>query len=210
MDSLTNSKGQLSIFLGITLVSIMALTAFVVNVGLFVKAKINLQNAVDAAAWTGAAVQARQLSNMAYVNYQFRQIYKEWMLKYYIFGNIGGFTRTGSNILTRRGAGDVTNFRLETNSYTTGGAGDREVDKFNVPSICISTTASDYNICSTVSVPGLPRFDTVNLAGGIYQSHKKFVDQMAAIKTDACSNASNLNFATAVELDLWEWRRIYQ
>ena len=197
MDSLTDSKGQLSIFLGITLVSVMALTAFVVNVGLFVKAKINLQNAVDAAAWTGAAVQARQLSNIAYVNYQFRQIYKEWMLKYYIFGNIGGFTRTGSNLLTRRGPGDVTNFRLQTNSYTTGGTADREVDKFNVPSICITNT--NDNICSTVSVPGLPRFDTVHLAGGIYQSHKKFVDEMAAIKADACTKVSNLNFATAVD-----------
>ena len=37
--------------------------AFVINVGLFVKAKINLQNATDASAFEGAAVQARQMTD---------------------------------------------------------------------------------------------------------------------------------------------------
>ena len=43
-----NSKGQLSIFLGISLLVVITMLAFVINVGLFVKAKINLQNAIFA------------------------------------------------------------------------------------------------------------------------------------------------------------------
>ena len=201
MDSLKNSKGQLSIFLGIALVSVMALMAFVVNVGLFVKAKINLQNAVDAAAWTGAAVQARQLSNIAYVNYHLRQIYKEWMLKYYIFGSIGGLQRLNSNILARPGPGGiVTNFRQVTNSYDTGEDIDKVVDKFNTPSICvlISGQSNSTNICNTVSVPGLPRFGANIPLSDIAQSHRNFADAMASIRGDSCSDMSNINFATAV------------
>ena len=63
-------RGQLSIFLGIVLIVLVSFLAFIINVGLFVKAKINLQNAVDAAAFSGAAVQARQLTNIAYLNWE--------------------------------------------------------------------------------------------------------------------------------------------
>ena len=78
----------MSIFLAISLLVAISFVAFVVNVGLFVKAKINLQNAVDAGAWAGAAVQARQLTNMAYLNWEMRNTYKEWMFKYYVLGHM--------------------------------------------------------------------------------------------------------------------------
>jgi hypothetical protein len=65
--------GQLSIFLGMVLLVVTTFIAFVVNVGLFVKAKINLQNSVDAAAFAGASVQARQLTNIGYLNWEMRK-----------------------------------------------------------------------------------------------------------------------------------------
>ena len=83
-----NEKGQVSIFLGICMTVILTMLAFIVNIGLFVKAKINLQNAVDAAAWSGAAVQARQLSNIGYMNWELRNTLKEWMFKYYVLGQM--------------------------------------------------------------------------------------------------------------------------
>ena len=64
-----SQSGQISIFLGISLLLVITLLAFIVNIGLFVRAKINLQNAVDAAAFAGASVQARQLTNIAYLNW---------------------------------------------------------------------------------------------------------------------------------------------
>ena len=77
-----SNRGQLSIFMGITLIIVMSMLAFIINVGLFVKAKINLQNAADAAAFSGAATQARQLTNIGYVNWELINTYKEWMFKY--------------------------------------------------------------------------------------------------------------------------------
>jgi hypothetical protein len=82
------NRGQLTIFFGVSMMGILTLIAFIINVGIFVKAKINLQNAVDAAAWSGAAVQARQLTNISYLNWEMRNIYKEWMFKYYVLGNL--------------------------------------------------------------------------------------------------------------------------
>ena len=102
--------GQLSMFLGVTLIIIICLLAFIINVGLFVRAKINLQNAVDAAAYSGAATQARLLTQIAYVNWEMRNNLKEWMFKYYVLGQLG------NQVLLDQGAGNgdtgVTHFRL--------------------------------------------------------------------------------------------------
>ena len=80
------NKGQISVFLGLSLLVLVGLLGFVINVGLYVKARINLQNAVDAAAYSGAAVQARQLTLMGNLNYEIRNVMKEWMFKYYVVG----------------------------------------------------------------------------------------------------------------------------
>src|SRR5690606_27355710 len=90
LKKLTSREGgQLSIFLGMSMTVLLSFLAFVVNVGLFIKAKINLQNAVNATAFSGAAIQARQLTNMAYLNWEMRNVYKEWMFKYYVLGQMG-------------------------------------------------------------------------------------------------------------------------
>src|SRR5690606_41327337 len=95
---LRRRDGQLTIFLAIGLTIFMTMMAFIINVGLFVKAKINLQNATDAAAWSGAAVQSRQLSQIAYLNYEMHNVYKEWMCKYYDLGNLGHTLRMNSTV----------------------------------------------------------------------------------------------------------------
>ncbi len=195
-QEVSSQQGQLTIFLGIALLVTISFLAFIVNVGLFVKAKINLQNATDAAAWAGAAVQARQLSNIAYVNYQFRQIYKEWMFKYYILGNLGGLR--GNPTLSRQGNSGITNFR----SMRTSLSPDEEVDKYNVPSICINlisgTLAEDnVNICSATSIPGLPRFETVDVPR-LGEMNQNFIDEMASLKSADCAKRTNLNFTAAV------------
>ena len=101
-----DQKGQVSIFLAVITTIVITLVAFVINVGLFVKAKINLQNAVDAGAWSGAAAQARRLSGIAYLNWEMRNTYKEWMFKYYVLGQYAN-TKTGD------GSGPNMDFRLK-------------------------------------------------------------------------------------------------
>lgn len=129
LQVIKNTKGQISVFFGVTLVAIFSFIAFVVNVGLFVKAKINLQNAVDSGAWSGAAAQARQLSNIAYLNWEMRNTYKEWMFKYYVLGQL-------ANENTHATSGDTTNFALKRfddsgANFSSGIQGDH----YNVPSI---------------------------------------------------------------------------
>lgn len=61
----------------------------VINVGLVVHHKINLQNSVDLAAYYGAMKQAEMMNAIGHVNYQIRQSYKLLMFRYYQLGLAG-------------------------------------------------------------------------------------------------------------------------
>ena len=175
----------------------MGLLAFIINVGLFVKAKINLQNATDAAAFAGASVQARQLTNMAYVNWEIRNTFKEWMFKYYVLGQTGQFGVKSNGQPHNLNDGNlsspgVANFYLETPTQS----GTADFDKYNLPSICIHNS-SFSNICQIYYIPGIPRFPAVQVAG-IADIHEGFVDQLVDQKNRDCSRRSILNFLSAV------------
>ena len=62
----------------------------VVNVGLLVHHKINLQNSVDLAAYYGAMKQAEVLNSIAHINYQIRQDWKLLVFRHRHLG-MGGF-----------------------------------------------------------------------------------------------------------------------
>lgn len=186
------NKGQLSIFMGITLLIMMTLIAFIINVGLFVKAKINLQNAVDAAAWAGASVQARQLSNIGYLNWEMRNVYKEWMFKYYALGRL----RTTQN-LNASITGNRMNFRLDPFFDQASGYSNNNVfDPYNVPSICVHF-GSPHDICEIYDIPGLPRFNTVGLPS-VSEHHEIFLNSIVDAKAKDCTERSDLNFLTAL------------
>lgn len=191
---------------------VVTFIAFVVNVGLFVKAKINLQNAVDASAYAGASVQARQLTNMGYLNWEIRNTYKEWLLKYYIFGNIGLDAIEnidgneppavgGCNGSTPLNPANSMNFRLRQFKGSNCQYYDRDIfDRYNVPSVCIHF-GSNNNICEIVTLPGLPRFNTVGLPS-ISEQHQTFLNQIVQTKSDDCSDRSNINMGAAM---LWTY-----
>mgnify|MGYP006429276387 CR=1 FL=1 len=181
----SRERGQLSIFLGMTMIVVMTMIAFMVNVGLFVKAKINLQNAVDSAAWAGAAVQARQLTNISYLNWEMRNVYKEWMFKYYILGTKGLKRTDLANIKspTEPGGPDPSKMNFRGQPFNQLGDADYKAnvfDMFNAPSICIHF-GSTHNICGIANLPGLPRFKTVGLPS-ISEHHESFLNQLVAKK----------------------------
>ncbi len=178
--------------MAVSLILVMGMLAFIINVGLFVKAKINLQNAVDAAAFSGAATQARQLTNIAYVNWEMRNTYKEWMFKYYVLGQVS-LTR-GTNALSdgRLSSNDRTSFLLETPSV----AGNAGFDKFNIPSICVHLNSSN-DICPLYSLPGIPRFPALGVAG-ISDVHEALVNKLVDEKGANCSQRTQMNFLTAL------------
>lgn len=184
------NRGQLSIFMGITLILVMVMLAFIINIGLFVKAKINLQNSVDAAAFAGAAVQARQLTNIAYANWELRNTYKEWMFKYYVLGQLGQMPyNLKESCISGKGTVD---YRLPTPPISGFGA----FDKYNIPSICIHNN-SKTNICPMFALPGIPRFPAVGVAG-IAEIHEAFVTKLVEEKGKDCSRRSKANYLAAL------------
>ncbi|MBF0300056.1 MAG: Tad domain-containing protein [Oligoflexia bacterium] len=182
-----DSRGQLSVFFAMVIVVLVTTMAFTVNVGMFVKAKINLQNAVDAAAWSGAAVQARQLSTIAYLNWELRNVYKEWMFKYYVLGMIS-LPRSDPS------ASSAFTFRMEQ-GFSAAQGGDNSVDAYNVPSTCIHFAQEPVNTCRIYNIVGLPRFAPLGMPG-IDDTMNKFTDATAKMKSEGCSRKSNINFLT--------------
>ncbi len=194
-----SEKGQLSIFLAICLIILMTLLAFIINVGLFVKAKINLQNAVDAAAWSGAATQARQLTNISYLNWELRNTYKEWMFKYYVLGQLSLDKTLQSGISSsdpKLGQPHPTNMNFRSNPFGTN-TDEKSIDKFNIPSICIKWSPS-VNICQIKKPPGLPIFKSVGIPG-IQEIHETMVNQLVTDKAKNCSDMAEKNFFVAIK-----------
>ena len=122
----STEAGQVTFFFATTILFFVSCIAFVLSVGMFVKAKINLQNAVDAAAWSGAAVQARQLSNIAYLNWEMRNGYKEWMFKYYILGMAANPNTSEANI-----SGSSMRFLMDDGFIDA----QANADLYNIPSV---------------------------------------------------------------------------
>lgn len=86
---LRNQKGQMAIFIALFFQVLFVFFAMAINVGLVVHDKINLQNAVDLAAYYGAAKQAEVLNQMAHINYQMRQNFKLLVWRYRVLGSLG-------------------------------------------------------------------------------------------------------------------------
>ncbi len=212
-------KGQLTLFFGVTMMAILGLLAFIINVGLFVKAKINLQNAADAAAWSGAATQARQLTEIGYLNWEMRNTYKEWMFKYYVLGNLSiaevKNPDQGNSVssLAKPGDGNIQFYMLGGDGQNglakclepprADGTG-REgcPDRFNFPSVCIHIvdaglpTQDVPDICKLYKIPGLPEIG-VSTGVGVDETTQNFIDKLVQKKAESCTERSDLNFLVA-------------
>lgn len=84
-------KGQVALFVALIFQVLFLFFAMVINVGLLVHHKINLQNSVDLAAYYGASKQAEDLNAIAHMNYQIRQSYKLLAWRYRMLGSAGEF-----------------------------------------------------------------------------------------------------------------------
>lgn len=82
-------RGQIAIFVALIFQVLFVFFAMVVNVGMLVHQKINLQNSVDLAAYYGAMRQAETLNAIAHINYQVRQAWKLMVWRYRHLGMSG-------------------------------------------------------------------------------------------------------------------------
>ncbi|MFS4458796.1 Tad domain-containing protein [Bdellovibrio sp. HCB2-146] len=90
-SQITNRKGQVALFVALIFQILFLFFAMVINVGLLVHHKINLQNSVDLAAYYGAMKQAEGMNAIAHTNYQIRQSYKLLAWRYRMIGSAGEF-----------------------------------------------------------------------------------------------------------------------
>ena len=87
-----NEKGQVAIFVALIFQLLFLFFAMIINVGLLIHHKINLQNSVDLAAYYGAMKQGETLNAMGHINYQIRQSWKLLSWRYRQLGSAGNFT----------------------------------------------------------------------------------------------------------------------
>jgi hypothetical protein len=199
MTPKNSQRGQISIFFSASLVVFISVIAFVINVGLFVKAKINLQNATDASAFAGAAVQSRQLTKIAYLNWEMRNIFKEWMYKYYVVGSLN--TPMVENPTTPKAGNDCgsdakcMDFRLEADKDVLSGR--VNFDPYNFPAVCIHIAGSKTNVCKRYAVPGLPEFGGYSIPG-TEEASRSFLDVLIGEKINDCVKRSEINMLSAV------------
>src|SRR4051812_20937637 len=129
-----SESGQASVMIGMIVATFMLFFAFVINTGMLVNAKINLQNAADLAAYAGASVQARQLNNIAYLNYEMRRQYKKFIFRYYVVGTLM-YEKSFPKVATR------------TPRLWMNGVGGSSPTDWGVPVVCVNFFASDGNYC---------------------------------------------------------------
>lgn len=84
-----NQKGQVAIFVALIFQVIFIFFAILINVGLLVHHKINLQQSADLAAYYGAMKQAEMMNAISHVNFQMRQAWKLLTWRYRIVGSFG-------------------------------------------------------------------------------------------------------------------------
>ena len=133
---------------GAMMMTFLFFFAFVINIGMLVNAKINLQNAADLAAFAGASVQARQLTQISYLNYEMRRQWKKYLFRVFVLGTMSqdGFPKSG-------GPGPMVYLPNRDSPNIT----------YPAPSTCV-VFSQNSNPCHTTDLPKI-RYDFPNPMG---------------------------------------------
>lgn len=181
------------------LVAMLAMTfifffKFVVDTGVLVVAKINLQNAADLAAYSGAASQARLLNQIGFLNYNMRKAYKKFLFEYYVLGTLGqeSFPRNSTAMGAR--------------VYSPDPNEQPQPSDYKVPVVCIDyqnmtdPSAGSGGVANNCRISKKPALKEINFAlggamGDIYNTFVKNLN--AQIGANGCplfgaNNASTL------------------
>jgi hypothetical protein len=135
-DRLRDESGQSIILISVVILSFLMFFSFAINTGLLINAKISVQSAADAAAYAGAATQARQLNAISFLNYDMRRQYKKFMFRYAFIGSMGS---NQFPEMTTQNPGPNADYDFEKLDYSSG---KRAVIGLNVPVVCIPLTSA--------------------------------------------------------------------
>lgn len=175
-------KGQLSIMIAIMMSTFILLFAFVVNTGMLINAKINLQNAADLAAYAGASVQARQLTQISYLNYEMRRQWKKFLFRMFVLGNMSkdSFPKAST------GAGA----QKTPMAYSQIDPDTRVVTNYGTPVTCIIFNDDNYCALSTLPKISIPPSAPLD---GINETLRDQLKQIESIRQNNCNGIALTN-----------------
>ncbi len=190
-----STSGQAVVLVSVMIASFLLFFGFVINTGILITAKISLQTAADTAAYSGAAVQARQMSAISWLNTDLRQQFKKFLFRYTYVTSLakGDLFTTG-----KLGNGPVAQFLLRR----VGNNAQPEIS-IGAPEICIpipsargnalknSNTCQTADIASTASkAPERPIF----LQGSVLiQSALDAIQRLENLQQELCTAEGALN-----------------
>ena len=128
-----NQKGQVAIFVALIFQIIFIFFALLINVGLLVHHKINLQQSTDLAAYYGAMKQAEMLNVISHVNFQIRQAWKLLTWRYRVLGTFG-MRELDSLVLP------IQNLSSTTYTGSDAKCGNSGINLNDVPAFCVAHT----------------------------------------------------------------------
>lgn len=188
---LQNETGQMAVFVALIFQVLFVLFAMVINIGLIVHDKINLQNSVDLAAYYAAERQAEAMNMIAHINYQMRQDYKLLSWRYRVLGAFGVDEPQKHPAIDSSGSLNDVSFNVE-------------------PSICIAhqgwaesfTKDASGNKCkyTNLTIPDLKSIKMIPLAPGFNASVISQFERAKDTIKKSCQNISpyNWGFATII------------
>ncbi len=159
----SNERGQVAVLFALVFTFMFVLFAFVVDFGHLVNAKINLQNAADAAAYSGAAYQAQILNRVGQINYKMRQDLKELAMRVNVthLRHNRGFPRGSEFINGGGGLANVEPFICQQAHGYRAISGLRYADDTN---LCRNASPSSGGLPPIVVPPVIAAFDPFAVA----------------------------------------------
>ncbi len=187
---LQNQKGQVALFVALIFQVLFVFFAMIVNVGLLVHHKINLQNSVDLAAYYGAMRQAEMMNAIGHVNYQIRQSWKLLAYRTNVFGSAGA---TKTNPFK-----PPDEFRSEKDITHP------EKVSFCVAYNPITTVNSSENYCLDadgvkVPLPGVPKLGPANIFVVFQGAIAAAATALRTAAADSCQRAMARNYRQMAE-----------
>lgn len=175
---LRSQRGQMALFIALIFQVLFVFFAMIINVGLIVHDKINLQNSVDLAAYYAAQRQAEMLNAIGHYNYQIRQAWKLLTFRYRVLGDLGfqrhPIQQPGMNFPDLP---DPT----ERPAY-----------------VCINHSfwGFNQNLCygTQVNIPPIPRLTIINPFLPTNFISQGLIDQFRDQATLDCNRTADLNF----------------
>lgn len=198
-----NQKGQVAIFVALIFQVIFVFFALLINVGLLVHQKINLQHSTDLAAYYGATKQAENLNAIAHINFQIRQAWKLLTWRYRILGTFG-FQKEGGgsqNYAFESVAGGF-NYNGSLGPAPMGCGGPDNYGVQDIPFFCIghsgfASWSQSESVCrlncamfsgAANSIPTIPRPTgiTTPLGGNVAGAIQSAVDKVNFTTENLC------------------------